>query len=366
MKAVKTLLILIYTFVLPLLTLCQEPVVFTEKIQKGVYRTFNEFKANRPSIRDSFEISVADTRALIPADNSILLIDSIGNKKRVTGPVWGFSDGNNFYIYAKGFHQLHKPGGLSVFEIEPILMSSGKEGATSGNRTEKSGSDFIINFKNGQIVKASENNILKLLSDDPELYIDFRKNGSRELVYMYVERYNKKHPIVYPGIVLSGTDFRNSKPESFPENSLYLEIPGSSYLIGSVNYERLSVRSGIFYLMSRFGIGYGRFDEKNLISFPLMMNGVFQLTNKFALEVGVGGTLMYQFWNEKQNAYTKYPRSLFDPVLTGFAGIRYVREDGLLVRAGFTPLLDVLMDIPVMKNKFTPWFGASLGYVFGN
>ncbi|HSN50318.1 MAG TPA: hypothetical protein VLR52_03725, partial [Bacteroidales bacterium] len=277
----------------------------------------------------------------------------------VSGPIWGLYDGHHFYVKTKGLNQLNKPGRYSVFEVSTTAL-------TGTNRGTEELADYILNYKTGEIVPATERNILKILSDDSKLFDDFRKNGNRDLVYIYMDKYNKKHPIEYPVGSKNIAEPGQKQLLSFPQNSIYLESPGSSYLYGSINFERLSTRSGNFYLMSRLGVGYGWIDHVNRFSFPLMINGVFQLSNTFALEAGLGVTIMYQFWTYKPSSIQKYPTSHFDPVLTGFAGIRYQSEDGFLFRAGFTPLVDILIEDRMLDKGFIPWFGLSIGYGFGN
>ena len=88
----------------------------------------------------------------------------------------------------------------------------------------------------------------------------------------------------------------------FPKNSIYLELVGHSMGMGSLNYERVFLHKGDFYLTARSGVGIkpGRYQT---ISFPLLINGIYQLSNKFAFECGVGTNISYTRWNSWTEVY---------------------------------------------------------------
>lgn len=72
-------------------------VLTTKKLRYGIYRTFNEFKSNSPSITSGFTISI-DSGEFIRRR----LRD---NKGKIIRRVYGFSDGLNIFLNAKVYDQ---------------------------------------------------------------------------------------------------------------------------------------------------------------------------------------------------------------------------------------------------------------------
>lgn len=165
----------------------------------------------------------------------------------------------------------------------------------------------------------------------------------------------------------------------FPNNSIYLEFFGHSMGIGSLNYETVLTRSKDFYLTGRMGLGYHPGSHYETISFPLLVNGIYQLSNSFALECGIGTCISYTFWPDwTENVWAIFwtykvfheGGTYFDPLLTGNVGIRIQSRNGFLFRFGFTPVVNLtsiseeLVDYSIIPRKIGYWFGFSFGYSF--
>jgi hypothetical protein len=105
MRGTTMFLILFLHFAFTINSVGQKQVVFTEKLNRGIYRNFNEFKANAPSIKDSFDFFITNETRIENggAENKIKLIDSLGKKRSFKDHVWGCCDGKIFYIHTKGF-----------------------------------------------------------------------------------------------------------------------------------------------------------------------------------------------------------------------------------------------------------------------
>jgi hypothetical protein len=162
-----------------------------------------------------------------------------------------------------------------------------------------------------------------------------------------------------------------------PDNSIYLELAGHLNFV-SLNYERVFFHAHDFYLTGRAGIGYIP-PSINTISLPCLVNGIYQVSDNFLLEMGAGFSLTYNFWPDYYssggfNSGTTFheSESFFDPLLTGFLGIRVQKKKGFLFRFGFTPLFELTNDLESrtvykqtgITNAFLPWVGMSFGYSF--
>ncbi len=166
-------------------------------------------------------------------------------------------------------------------------------------------------------------------------------------------------------------DFR-----AIPKNSVYLELGGPALLV-SFNYERVFPLGKCLYLSGRTGIG-DLPSFYNTLSVPFMMNGMYQVSNSFLLELGIGVNLTYTFWPDSQGGGGIFDSgpvesgSFFDPLLTCLVGIRVQSKKGFLFRLGFTPLIELTKNSEKgtlnkqfgMNTSFVPWAGISFGYSF--
>ena len=165
-----------------------------------------------------------------------------------------------------------------------------------------------------------------------------------------------------------------------PNNSIYLELMGQAMGI-SLNYERIFSHGGDIYISGRVGIG-GFGGPEVTLALPLLVNGMYQVSNGFLFELGIGFNPTYTFWPNYYSSGNLFfgPSSIrtfhekgsfFDPLITGFAGIRVQRKKGFLFRFGFTPLIGLTQNIEnsiIYKQNVTttlfPLWGIDLGYSF--
>ena len=163
-----------------------------------------------------------------------------------------------------------------------------------------------------------------------------------------------------------------------PNNSVFIELLGNAMLIGSLNDERVFFHEQRFYITSRMGIGYKPGQYKT-ISIPILVNGIYQVSNVFAVECGLGANISYTHWPSWSEeiwaimwSYVVYHDGgdMIDPLLTGNIGIRLQAGRGFLFRFGFTPVLNIkyinadLVEYSILPKKIAYWFGVSLGYSF--
>ncbi len=159
---------------------------------------------------------------------------------------------------------------------------------------------------------------------------------------------------------------KTSKPAfSYPGNSIFIELAGNAVFYGSLNYERKFLQKNFFYLTGRTGIGYGGGSllAINVLSVPIIVNGIFQIYHSVALEVGIGVSFMQIGRTRGQSPYDKWTYEN-DVVPTGIAGLRIQAKNGFLFRADFTPYITDLGKIKT-ADRFYPSFGISFGYSFG-
>jgi hypothetical protein len=174
---------------------------------------------------------------------------------------------------------------------------------------------------------------------------------------------------------------QTSSHRAFPKNSIYLEFAGYSMGLGSLNYERVFFHQSDFYLTARAGVGIkpGRYQT---VSFPLLVNGIYQVSNKFALEFGAGTDLSYTSWDSWTESYSfwfivpvygkiEHPSgSFFTPLLVFNTGFRVQKPKGFIFRFNFTPIINfkTLTEevdyYSTLPRKVGYWFGMSFGKSF--
>jgi len=178
----------------------QKPVTFNENIRYGVYLSFAEFQNNSPSITGDFKPSYRlDFYNLPPVH--IKIKTPQGKYEILDKPAWGYSDSSGVYVYHKtGFNKIDQFGRYCAFEGLKRIVSDNPFTNASINYSDVKikMQDYFFDVYTGEIRVASKASVEEILKDDPELYKEFSDHGKKSDVYIYIERYNKKHTITYP------------------------------------------------------------------------------------------------------------------------------------------------------------------------
>ena len=95
---------------------------------------------------------------------------------------------------------------------------------------------------------------------------------------------------------------------------------------------------------------------------PILINGIFQIYHPFAVEVGIGISLMKVGIQDNFGDGHWIYRNEVAP--TGIAGIRIQLKNGILVRADFTPF-SANLEYENEPSIIHPSIGLSFGYSFG-
>ena len=138
---------------------------------------------------------------------------------------------------------------------------------------------------------------------------------------------------------------------------IYMEIWGTGGKGRSFNYEYLFLKKEQFKLLARAGIGSTKTrdytDSYNPdISIPFGINAIYG--NKHHIEIGIGQTITSKI---EANTKTWEPERSNNFHANFTIGYRYQTEQGLLLRASYTPLVE-------FYDSFTQWGGISIGYTF--
>lgn len=177
------------------------------EFKSGIYRTFEEFKNNDPSIPASAIIRGNQGEQVLISnllgDEKIYYYnDNLHKKVRLRkGEFWGYCSHNVVYIYSNNFfNQLFRIGSISYFvETGNALFFNANDPVARRTHTFK-----YLDFRNGRTYDFNTFIFEELIKDDKELYDEFiglkRKSKKKKAMYQFLNRYNERHPIYFPEV----------------------------------------------------------------------------------------------------------------------------------------------------------------------
>jgi hypothetical protein len=157
--------------------------------KKGIYKTFEEFKYNRPSITDNF---IFDGKRLYITDKAT------GRTKKVRkGEVWGLSNGSRIFVRHNKYNEILFMGrycffierGTRIFfsfsTIPPMIIPI----------PYPYKDELIINFNTGNTYVLSKAVVKEILQkDDPDLFMQFKEERRKgKKLQEYIIEYNKRN-----------------------------------------------------------------------------------------------------------------------------------------------------------------------------
>ena len=183
----------------------------------GIYITLEDFKNNNPiptsQIVSKSNKNDRDFLKRVLENSTIQFIDNSGNQQEIkTNTIWGYCSNGAVYInHGTDFNRIVVIGGLCHFVAtiatkvanDPFAYGYGY-GGFGYNPTPRyvySTEQFILDFQSGKIIGFNADNMEILLQRDQALYNDFKKlkrKQKRDAVFLYLRKYNEKHPIFFP------------------------------------------------------------------------------------------------------------------------------------------------------------------------
>ena len=195
----KLLLILFLTLVAFGYSQC--PIV-TDSIKKvGIYRDFQEFKNNNPSIKLENPIVCKSITYNDLGGNSSMCsyaIDVDKEKGRAIGDVFGFCDGKAVYLIVTGYTNILSPNKIhnfNFFKVEylgrycyydVVVVRSAPTGfgnpampAANLMVTAADKMTNVVDFNTNEIKTLTNSYLKKILADSPELLEKFKQQKSK-------------------------------------------------------------------------------------------------------------------------------------------------------------------------------------------
>ena len=151
---------------------------------KGVYRTFGEFKHNRPSITDHYIIE----------KGTIWLTYDSGDKRKIKkSEVWGYCTGDKIFVRTAMYNQILELGRYCYFRDQgkSQLYGTHSNNMMFGGSKERK----IIDFNTGEIKRLTTTSMKQIFeTDDPELLTEFMAEPSNgKEFYKFLMKYNQRN-----------------------------------------------------------------------------------------------------------------------------------------------------------------------------
>jgi len=201
-------LYLVVFIILPVFAFAQTDTVGKIKytgdfvFNEGIYKTFQEFKNDSPSIKKFF------IKKLNPYSNpnyiqlDYICPDSLKKKNDCeVNDVWGYSNKGDVYIshiYSAYYFKLMVVGALCHFS-----GITGNESGIDANQvtmnlsTDEDYQQYMLDFETGEVTVFKYKTFCAfLLTHDIDLYNELQKQKKKKkLIFKYLLKYNERHPI---------------------------------------------------------------------------------------------------------------------------------------------------------------------------
>ncbi|MFO7934183.1 MAG: hypothetical protein R6U78_08875 [Bacteroidales bacterium] len=194
------------------------------EFRDGLYTSFKMVKENRPipPARIVTDVDLFDREFYdkVTAAKEITIYDENGVRKVMkTENIWGYGRNGVLYINVGGsFHRISFVGSISHFVASittynqryydpyyynPYYHHSYRYNRMSprSNYASTELKQYLLDFETGKIMEYDTEAVEVLLMKDPELYDEYaalRNRKKKQMKFVFIRRYNEKHPLYFP------------------------------------------------------------------------------------------------------------------------------------------------------------------------
>ena len=183
-------LILIVLFLGTVKAYAQYPIITDSEKKPGIYRNYEEFKNNKPSLKLDYQIISKQIDFSEVSSIKVYSLDIPKEESREIGDVFGFCDGKQIFMVSSEEDVLHK---FVFYKVEYLLkyavfdaMASnieftmtGQGGAMEMGGINQSKKTMIVDFETGIITTLTKGKLKEILSDKPQLLEKFKKQDNK-------------------------------------------------------------------------------------------------------------------------------------------------------------------------------------------
>lgn len=177
------------------------------EFKEGLFLTLEQFKNNTPILKSAI-VSILpkdqiDFLTQITEQKTITFKDSAGIEQKIeTSTVWGFYQNRTVFInFNNDFNRVNVIGTLSLFSAVVTQAPLRNEPIGDMYAIEPSFTElrqFVFDTQTNKVLDFNVKNMELLLKNDAELYAQFMKLKKRkkgDSIFIYVRKYNEKHPL---------------------------------------------------------------------------------------------------------------------------------------------------------------------------
>ncbi len=184
------------------------------RFKDGIFLNFEQVKNNNPvpksQILTSINYNSFDFYEKLLENDYITIYDHLGIQKKIAvNKIWGFSNKGILFININNeFNRIPVLGSISFFsgektirEYDPYRYNYSYYYYNDPYTTKTVTVQYLLDFKTGKLYEFTVASVEKLLADDPDLFEEYSKLSNRKkkkLKFLYVRKYNQKHPIYFP------------------------------------------------------------------------------------------------------------------------------------------------------------------------
>ena len=188
------------------------------KFREGFYLGFDQVASNSPlpksRIISEYDYTNPDFFERVLEKDKLYYYDPLGNRKELrTKDIWGYSRNGFLYIRMdEGFFRITLIGAICHFIASQTTYASNYNSPyyysymdpyrvynPTYQTTEMK--QYILNFSTGDVLDYTDDSLGVILMQDPELhdeYMSLRKKKRKQMRFMYIRKFNEKHPLYFP------------------------------------------------------------------------------------------------------------------------------------------------------------------------
>lgn len=212
LPGIRVLVILIFTLVLIRVVAAQGdsvPYVQGFNFNPGIYLTFEQFKTNSPVPKSAIVFEGDTTRPdyikLALSKDNVQWKDTSGKIRTTrTSSLWGYSENKAVYVrWNYAFNRIVVIGKIchfTAYQTNYMYTGPGTYPSQQYGTPVESLQQYILDTETGGILDFNITNVEYILKRDPVLHAEFmqlKKKQKKEQLFIYVRRYNEKHPLFF-------------------------------------------------------------------------------------------------------------------------------------------------------------------------
>jgi hypothetical protein len=210
------------------------------RFNDGIYLNFEQLRANSPipkaKLLTSADYNERDFYSKVFAADKIYFYDELGVRQEVAkDQIWGYSRNGVIYVMIQGnFNRITFVGNICHFVADITTVDTRNNyyspygyydpyyyspyssygyggyspygsyyspyGSTQSTRNELK--QYIIDFETGKVMEFTADNVKLLIMKDASVYdeyVQLPKKKQKELMFVYVRKFNEKNPLYLPG-----------------------------------------------------------------------------------------------------------------------------------------------------------------------